>query len=88
MPPKTSPRATVIVGMAAKDADKENPFDIGYRYKVDGGSWKQAVGATFVLYHLAKGRHHTIYARAYDDGGNVDPHAAKYTFYVTPGALG
>ena len=88
VPPKTSPRATVIVGMAAKDADKENPFDIGYRYKVDGGSWKQAVGATFVLYHLAKGRHHTIYARAYDDGGNVDPHAAKYTFYVTPGALG
>ena len=82
------PRATVIVGMAARDADKENPFDIGYRYKVDGGSWKQAVGATFVLYHLAKGRHHTIYARAYDDGGNVDPHAAKYTFYVTPGALG
>ena len=41
-----------------------------------------------MLYHLAKGRHHTIYARAYDDGGNVDPHAAKYTFYVTPGALG
>lgn len=87
-PPSTSTRATVIVGMAAKDADKENPFDIGYRYKVDGGSWKQAVGATFVLYHLAKGRHHTIYARAYDDGGNVDPHVARYTFYVTPGALG
>ena len=87
-PPSTSTRATVIVGMAAKDADKENPFDIGYRYKVDGGSWKTAVGATFVLYHLAKGRHHTIYARAYDDGGNVDPHAARYTFYVTPGALG
>jgi hypothetical protein len=88
VPPKTSPRATVIVGMAARDADKENPFDIGYCYKVDGGSWKQAVGATFVLYHLAKGRHHTIYARAYDDGGNVDPHVARYTFYVTPGALG
>jgi len=87
-PPKTSTKATVIVGMAAKDADKENPFDIGYRYKVDGGSWKKAVGTSFVLYHLAKGRHHTIYARAYDDGGNVDPHAAKYTFYVTPGALG
>jgi hypothetical protein len=88
VPPRTSTKATVIVGMAAKDADKENPFDIGYRYKVDGGSWKKAVGATFVLYHLAKGRHHTIYARAYDDGGNVDPHAARYTFYVTPGALG
>ena len=88
VPPKTSTKATVIVGMAAKDADKENPFDIGYRYKVDGGSWKKAVGTSFVLYHLAKGRHHTIYARAYDDGGNVDPHVAKYTFYVTPGALG
>jgi hypothetical protein len=88
VPPRTSTKATVIVGMAAKDADKENPFDIGYRYKVDGGSWKKAVGATFVLYHLAKGRHHTVYARAYDDGGNVDPHAARYTFYVTPGALG
>jgi hypothetical protein len=87
VPPKTSTKATVIVGMAARDADKENPFDIGYRYKVDGGSWKKAVGAAFVLYHLAKGRHHTIYARAYDDGGNVDPHPAKYTFYVTPGAI-
>ena len=87
-PPGTSTRATVIVAMGAKDADRENSFDIHFRYKVDGGSWKQAVGTSFVLYHLAKGRHHTIYARAYDDGGNVDPHAARYTFYVTPGALG
>jgi hypothetical protein len=88
VPPKTSNKATVIVGMAARDADKENPFDLRYRYKLDGGRWKQAVGASFVLYHLAKGRHHTIYARAFDDGGNRDAHAARYTFYVTPGALG
>jgi hypothetical protein len=88
VPPRTSTKATVIVSMAAKDADKENPFDIHFRYKVDGGRWKNAVGTTFVLYHLAKGRHHTLYARAYDDGGNRDAHVAKYTFYVTPGALG
>jgi hypothetical protein len=88
VPPKTSTRATVIVQMAARDADKENPFDIHFRYRLDGGSWHSAVGTSFVLYHLAKGRHHTIYARAYDDGGNRDPHVARYTFYVTPGALG
>jgi hypothetical protein len=87
-PPKTSTRATVIVTMAAKDADKENAFDIHFRYKLDGGRWKAAVGTSFVLYHLAKGRHHTIYARAYDDGGNRDAHVARYTFYVTPGAIG
>jgi len=87
-PPSTSTRATVIIGMAAKDADKENPFDLRYRYRVDGGRWKQAVGASFALFHLATGRHHTIYARAYDDGGNRDAHAARYTFYVTPGAIG
>jgi hypothetical protein len=87
-PPSTSTRATVIVAMGAKDADKENAFDIHFRYRVDGGSWRWAVGTSFVLYHLATGRHHTIYARAYDDGGNADRHAAKYTFYVTPGALG
>ena len=52
------------------------------------GSWHWAVGTSFVLYHLATGRHHTIYARAYDDGGNADKHVARYTFYVTPGALG
>ena len=87
-PPSVSTRATVIIGMAAKDADKENPFDLSYRYRVDGGAWKKAVGASFALFHLATGRHHTIYARAYDDGGNRDAHAAKYTFYVTPGAIG
>jgi hypothetical protein len=87
-PPRTSTRATVIVTMAARDADKENAFDIHFRYRVDGGRWKKAVGTSFVLYHLAKGRHHTISARAYDDGGNADAHAARYTFYVTPGALG
>ena len=42
----------------------------------------------FVLYHLAKGRHHTIYARAYRRRRERDQHVAKYTFYVTPGALG
>jgi hypothetical protein len=78
----------VIVAMGAKDADKENAFDIHFRYRVDGGSWHWAVGTSFVLYHLSTGRHHTIYARAYDDGGNADRHVARYTFYVTPGALG
>jgi hypothetical protein len=87
-PPSISTRATVIIGMAAKDADKENPFDLSYRYRVDGSAWKKAVGASFALFHLATGRHHTIYARAFDDGGNRDPKVAKYTFYVTPGAIG
>jgi len=87
-PPSVSTRATVIIGIAAKDADKENPFDLSYRYRVDGGAWKKAVGASFALFHLATGRHHTIYARAFDDGGNRDKHVAKYTFYVTPGAIG
>ena len=87
-PPSTSTRATVIVAMGAKDADKENAFDIHFRYRVDGGGWHSAVGTSFVLYHLSTGRHHTIYAQASDDGGNRDAHVAKYTFYVTPGALG
>jgi hypothetical protein len=87
-PPRTSTRATVIIAMAASDADKENPFDLHFRYRVDGGGWHKAVGTSFVLYHLSKGRHHTIYAQAFDDGGNRDPHVARYTFYVTPGALG
>jgi hypothetical protein len=87
-PPSTSTRATVIVAMGAKDADKENSFDIHFRYRVDGGGWHNAVGTSFVLYHLSTGRHHTIYAQAVDDGGNRDAHVARYTFYVTPGALG
>jgi hypothetical protein len=87
-PPSTSTRATVIVAMGAKDADKENSFDIHFRYRVDGGGWHWAVGTSFVLYHLSTGRHHTIYAQAFDDGGNRDRHVARYTFYVTPGAIG
>jgi hypothetical protein len=87
-PPATSTRATVIVAMAAKDADKENAFDLHFRYRVDGGGWHMAVGTSFVLYHLSTGRRHTIYAQAIDDGGNRDAHVARYTFYVTPGALG
>jgi hypothetical protein len=43
-PPSTSTRATVIVAMGARDADKENPFDIHFRYRVDGGGWHTAVG--------------------------------------------
>jgi hypothetical protein len=46
------------------------------------------VGTSFVLYHLSTGRRHTISAQAIDDGGNRDAHVARYTFYVTPGALG
>ena len=87
-PPRTSTRATVIVAMAARDADKENAYDLHFRYRLDRGSRHWAVGTSFVLYHLATGRHHTIYARAYDDGGNADAHAAHYRFYVTPGAIG
>lgn len=87
-PPSTSTRATVIVQMAAKDSDAENSFDLHFRYRVDGGRWKQAVGTSFVLYHLATGRRHTIQARAVDIGGNTDPKAATYSFYVTPGAIG
>ena len=87
-PSNPSNRATLIITMAAKDADAENSYDLHFNYRVDGGAWKRAVGTSFVLYHLAKGRYHTIQARAIDSGGNGDPHPARYRFYVTPGAMG
>jgi hypothetical protein len=87
-PGNPSNRATVVFDLAAKDADPDGFRDLRFRYRVDRGSWHWAVGNSFVLYHLAQGSVHTVYGRAVDSGGNVDAHAAHYTFRVAPGALG
>jgi hypothetical protein len=87
-PANPSNRATVVFDLAAKDADPDGFRDLRFRYRVDHGSWRWAVGNSFVLYHLAQGSVHTVYGRAVDSGGNVDAHAAHYTFRVAPGALG
>jgi hypothetical protein len=87
-PARSSDRATVFFTMAAKDQDKQTADDLHYRYRIGAGSWHRAVSDSFVMYHLAQGRTYTVYARAFDSGGNVDPHVARYTFRVLPGALG
>jgi hypothetical protein len=87
-PGHSSDRATVVFSMAAKDQDRQTADDLHFRYRVGRGTWHRAVGDGFVLYHLATGRTYTVYARAFDSGGNVDPHVARYTFRVLPGALG
>jgi hypothetical protein len=87
-PGNPSNRATVVFDLAAKDADPDGVRDLRFRYRVGHGSWHWAVGNSFVLYHLAQGSTHTVYGRAVDSGGNVDPHVAHYTFRVSPGALG
>lgn len=87
-PARESNRATVFFSMAAKDQDKQTADDLHFRYRIGNGSWHRAVGDSFVMYHLAQGSTHTVYARAFDSGGNVDAHVAKFTFHVLPGALG
>lgn len=87
-PAAQSTRATVFFTMAAKDQDRQTADDLHFRYRIGHGSWHRAVGDSFVLYHLAQGSTHTVYARAVDSGGNLDPHVARYTFRVLPGALG
>jgi hypothetical protein len=87
-PSNPSSRATVIFGMAAKDQDRQTADDLHFRYRVDHGSWHRAVGDDFVLYHLAQGSTHTVYARAFDSGGNQDAHIAHYTFRISANALG
>jgi hypothetical protein len=87
-PANPSDRATVVFDLAAKDADPDGFRDLRFRYKVDHGSWHWAVGNSFVLYHLAQGSVHTVYGKAVDSGGNIAAHAARYTFRVSPGALG
>jgi hypothetical protein len=87
-PGNPSNRATVVFDLAAKDADPDGFRDLRFRYRVDRGSWHWAVGNSFVLYHLAQASVHTVCGRAVDSGGNVDAHAAHYTFRVAPGALG
>lgn len=87
-PANPSNRSTLIIAMGSKDSDEEFGHAPHYLYRVDGGGWKHAVGTSFVLYHIATGRYHTIEAKAVDSGGNVDPHPAVYRFYVEPGAMG
>jgi hypothetical protein len=87
-PANPSDRATVVFDLAAKDADPDGFRDLRFRYRVDHGSWRWAVGNSFVLYHLAGGSTHTVEGRAVDSGGNIDAHTARYTFRVSPGALG
>ena len=46
-----------------------------------GRSAKRATGTTLLLKGLRPG-YYTVYARAVDTGGNVDPHPAKYRVRV------
>jgi len=87
-PANPSDRATVVFAMAAKDADPDGVRDLRFRYRVGSGRWKLAVGNSFVLYGLARGSVHTVWAQAMDSGGNVDAHPARYTFRVSANALG
>ena len=87
-PANPSDRATVVLAMAAKDADPDGFRDLRFRYRVGGGRWKFAPGNSFVLYSLARGSVHTVWAQAVDSGGNLDPHPARYTFRVSANALG
>lgn len=87
-PADPSDRATVVFAMAAKDADPDGIRDLRFRYRVGRGRWKRAVGNSFVLYGLAHGSVHTVWAQALDSGGNLDPHPARYTFRVSANALG
>jgi hypothetical protein len=87
-PANPSDRATVVFAMAAKDADPDGVRNLRFRYRVGSGRWRLAVGNSFVLYGLAHGSVHTVWAQAMDSGGNLDPHPARYTFRVSANALG
>jgi hypothetical protein len=87
-PGNPSDRATVVFAMAAKDADPDGFRDLRFRYRIGSGRWRWAVGNSFVLYGLARGSVHTVWAQAVDSGGNLDPHRARYTFRVSANALG
>lgn len=87
-PANPSDRATVVFAMAAQDADPDGFRDLRFRYRVGSGHWRWAVGNSFVLYGLAHGSVHTVWAQAVDSGGNLDPHPARYTFRVSANALG
>ena len=87
-PANPSDRATVVFAMAAKDADPDGFRDLRFRYRIGSGRWKMAVGNSFVLYGLAHGSVHTVWAQALDSGGNLDAHPARYTFRVSANALG
>jgi hypothetical protein len=87
-PSNPSDRATVVFAMAAKDADPDGVRDLRFRYRSGSGRWKLAVGNSFVLYGLAHGSVHTVWAQAMDSGGNLDAHPARYTFRVSANALG
>ena len=87
-PANPSDRATVVFAMAAKDADPDGFRDLRFRYRIGSGRWKMAVGNSFVLYGLAHGSVHTVWAQAIDSGGNLDAHPARYTFRVSANALG
>jgi hypothetical protein len=87
-PPNPSNKATVIFALGAKDQDADGVRDLNFQYRADGGRWHWAAGNSFALYHLAQGSTHTVQARAVDVAGNIDAHIARYSFRVTPGALG
>jgi hypothetical protein len=85
-PPNPSAWATVTFRFSATDPDLDHSGALHYHYRLDGGSWRLAVGNTAVFYNLAKGRRHTVSVYASDSGGNRDPKAASYTFLVSANA--
>ena len=81
-PPNPAHYNTIWFTAAGSDADPPshgNP--LGYQFKVNSGRWKRATGTTLLLKGLRPG-YYTVYARAVDTGGNVDPHPAKYRVRV------
>ncbi len=87
-PGNPSNRATVVFDLAAKDADPDGFRDLRFRYRVDRGSWRWAVGNSFVLYHLAQGSVHTVYGTGGRLGRQHRRARRPLHLPVAPGALG
>jgi hypothetical protein len=81
-PPNPAHYNTIWFTAAGSDPDPPthgNPM--GYQFKVNRGAWKRATGTTLLLKNLRPG-YYTVYARAVDSGGNVDPRPAHFRVRV------
>ena len=82
-PSNPSAWATFGVSFAASDPDLDSPGALRFRYRLDRGRWRWAVGNGATFINLAKGRYHVIEVYAVDSGGNRDPHTARYRFLIS-----
>jgi CSLREA domain-containing protein len=82
-PTDPSTRNTAVFGFSATD-DSTDPSLIEYECRIDFGDWEAVECLNPMSFSNLSIGQHTFHVRAIDEGDNIDPTPATYTWTVAP----